>query len=46
MMRIVVLVATLELLPERQDGFMRGVTAGQTVSVSCIGESVQVRFKD
>ena len=33
-------------LPARQDGFMRGVTAGQSVSVSCIGETVKVRFKD
>ncbi len=33
-------------LPERQDGFMRGVTAGQSVPVSCIGETVKVRFKD
>ena len=32
--------------PEKQDGFMRGVKAGQTVKVSCwIGETVKVRFK-
>ena len=32
--------------PEKQDGFMRGVSAGQTVSCGCgIGESVQVSFK-
>ncbi|MBR9920405.1 MAG: hypothetical protein GYB31_06155 [Bacteroidetes bacterium] len=32
--------------PEKQDGFMRGVSEGQTVQVNCwIGESVRVRFK-
>lgn len=32
--------------PEKQEGFMRGVQEGQTVSVPCwIGEKVKVRFK-
>ncbi|MEN0004386.1 MAG: hypothetical protein AAF798_09590 [Bacteroidota bacterium] len=32
--------------PDQQEGFMRGVKAGQTVSVGCgIGEKVKVRFK-
>ena len=33
-------------LPGREDGFMRKVSEGQTVTVSCIGESVKVRFRD
>ena len=33
-------------LPDKQEGFMRGVTEGQSVSVGCwIGETVKVRFK-
>lgn len=33
-------------LPEKQEGFMRGVQAGQEVRVNCwIGETVKVRFK-
>lgn len=33
--------------PEKQEGFMRGVKAGQTQKVGCwIGESVKVRFSD
>jgi tetratricopeptide (TPR) repeat protein len=33
-------------IPERQDGFMRGVKEGQSVRVGCwIGETVQVRYK-
>jgi len=33
-------------LPEKQEGFMRGVKAGQTVRVGCwIGESVKMRFQ-
>lgn len=36
-----------DAMPARQDGFMRGVKEGQSVSVGCgIGESVTVRFKD
>lgn len=32
--------------PEKQEGFMRGVTAGQVVSCGCgVGESVKVSFK-
>ena len=32
-------------MPEKQEGFMRGVKAGQSVKVGCwIGESVKVRF--
>lgn len=32
--------------PEQQEGFMRGVKAGQSATVGCwIGESVSVRFK-
>lgn len=34
-------------LPERQEGFMRGIKEGQSVTVGCgIGETVKVRFKD
>ncbi len=33
-------------LPGREDGFMRKVSEGQTVTVSCIGETVKVRFRD
>lgn len=33
-------------LPGREDGFMRKVSAGQSVNVSCIGETVKVRFRD
>lgn len=34
-------------MPLKQEGFMRGVTAGQQVKVGCsIGETVTVRFKD
>lgn len=33
-------------LPERQAGFMRKVSEGQSVSLSCLGESVKVRFID
>lgn len=34
-------------MPEKQEGFMRGIKAGQSVKVGCwIGESVQVRFAD
>ncbi len=34
-------------MPEKQEGFMRGVKAGQSVQVGCwIGESVKVRFAD
>ena len=34
-------------MPEKQEGFMRGVKAGQSVKVGCwIGESVKVRFAD
>lgn len=33
-------------LPEKQEGFMRGVKEGESVSVGCwIGETVRVRFK-
>lgn len=33
-------------LPDKSEGFMRGVSEGQTASVGCwIGESVKVRFK-
>ncbi|MCB0638993.1 MAG: hypothetical protein KDC54_20330, partial [Lewinella sp.] len=33
-------------LPEQQEGFMRGISAGQRVSVGCgIGETVTVRFR-
>ncbi len=33
-------------LPEKQEGFMRGVKAGQSVRVGCwIGETVKVRFQ-
>lgn len=33
-------------LPEKQEGFMRGVKAGQSAKVGCwIGESVKVKFK-
>ena len=33
--------------PDKQEGFMRGVKAGQTAKVPCwIGETVKVRFKD
>lgn len=33
-------------LPDKQEGFMRGVSEGQSVSVGCwIGETVRVRFK-
>lgn len=33
-------------LPEQQEGFMRGVSAGQQVTVGCgIGETVTVRFQ-
>ncbi len=33
-------------LPEQQEGFMRGIEAGQTVRVNCwIGETVKVRFQ-
>ena len=33
--------------PEKQEGFMRGVKEGQTVSVPCwIGESVKVRYRN
>lgn len=35
-----------DALPARQDGFMRNISAGQSVTVSCIGETVKVRFKD
>lgn len=32
--------------PEKQDGFMRGIKAGQSVKVGCwIGETVKVRYK-
>ena len=32
-------------MPEKTEGFMRGVKAGQSVKVGCwIGESVKVRF--
>ncbi|MCB0703989.1 MAG: hypothetical protein KDC34_01710 [Saprospiraceae bacterium] len=35
-----------EYKPEKQEGFMRGIQEGQTVTVGCwIGESVRVRFK-
>jgi tetratricopeptide (TPR) repeat protein len=35
-----------EYKPEKQEGFMRGIKEGQTVTVGCwIGESVRVRFK-
>lgn len=33
-------------LPGREDGFMRKVSEGQSVTVSCIGETVKVRFRD
>ncbi|NRA48094.1 MAG: hypothetical protein HRU12_03095 [Phaeodactylibacter sp.] len=34
-------------MPEKQEGFMRGVSAGQQVNVGCgIGEKVTVRFRD
>jgi tetratricopeptide (TPR) repeat protein len=33
-------------LPSREDGFMRKVSEGQSVTVSCIGESVKVRFRN
>ncbi|MEL7221287.1 MAG: hypothetical protein AAGJ93_08210 [Bacteroidota bacterium] len=33
-------------LPSREDGFMRKVSEGQSVNVSCIGTSVKVRFRD
>ncbi|NJK83018.1 MAG: hypothetical protein HC912_03580 [Saprospiraceae bacterium] len=33
-------------LPERQAGFMRKVGEGETVSLSCLGESVRVRYID
>lgn len=33
-------------LPARQDGFMRGVSEGQSVNVGCIGETVKVRYRD
>ena len=33
-------------LPAREDGFMRKVSEGQSVTVSCIGETVKVRFRD
>lgn len=32
-------------LPEAEEGFMRGVKAGQTVTSKCTGASVKVRFK-
>lgn len=36
-----------DALPARQDGFMRGLKEGQSVSVGCgIGETVKLRFKD
>ena len=32
--------------PEKQDGFMRGVSEGSSITVNCwIGETVRVRFK-
>jgi hypothetical protein len=33
-------------LPSREDGFMRKVSEGQSVTVSCIGETVKVRFRN
>ncbi len=33
-------------LPSREDGFMRKVSAGASVTISCIGETVKVRFRD
>lgn len=33
-------------LPERQAGFMRKVGEGETVNLSCLGESVRVRYID
>ncbi len=33
-------------LPERQAGFMRKVNEGQSVSLSCLGEIVKVKFVD
>ncbi len=34
-------------MPEKQEGFMRGIKAGQSVKVGCwISESVKVRFAD
>ncbi|MCO6475758.1 MAG: hypothetical protein J5I94_04015 [Phaeodactylibacter sp.] len=36
-----------DAMPARQDGFMRGLKEGQSVSVGCgIGETVKLRFKD
>ncbi|MCB0588569.1 MAG: hypothetical protein KDD06_24970 [Phaeodactylibacter sp.] len=36
-----------DAIPARQDGFMRGLKEGQSVSVGCgIGETVKLRFKD
>ena len=32
-------------LPESEEGFMRGVKAGQTVTSKCTGATVKVRFK-
>ncbi|MEZ4986971.1 MAG: hypothetical protein R2795_18360 [Saprospiraceae bacterium] len=33
-------------LPGREDGFMRKVSEGQSVTVPCVGETVKVRFRD
>lgn len=33
-------------LPGREDGFSRGIKQGASVTVSCIGETVKVRFRD
>ncbi|RMF04120.1 MAG: hypothetical protein D6772_01095 [Bacteroidetes bacterium] len=33
-------------LPSREDGFVRGLSAGASVTVSCIGETVKLRFRD
>ncbi|MCB0571782.1 MAG: hypothetical protein KDC66_18565 [Phaeodactylibacter sp.] len=36
-----------DAMPERQEGFMRGIKEGQSVNVGCgIGETVKVRYKD
>lgn len=33
-------------LPEKEEGFSRGYKEGQSLSVSCVGETVKLRYKD